>query len=341
MKVNSKHVDALLKLGRHLLDFNPEDSVYAPLQKQIHQAIINNGWFTQETIKQSFASWGKALTQVNLEQWLTPYSLPTASQPKTIALVLAGNIPMVGFHDIICVWLSGHKALVKCASKDLFLLPYMTAFLEQEAGEQKITFTDQKLENFDAVIATGSNNAARYFDHYFSSFPNIIRKNRNGIAVLDGTETEEELKGLGRDILQYFGLGCRNVAKIYLPKAYDLNLIFGGLFPHAEVINHAKYGNNYDYNKAVWLMSEFDFLENGFFMLKEDSGFSAPISCAHYSYYENIEDVRKEIQVHKEAIQCVVSKLKIEGTIPLGTAQQPNVWDYADGIDTLSFLENL
>ena len=149
------------------------------------------------------------------------------------------------------------------------------------------------------------------------------------------------LIGLGKDMLQYFGLGCRNVAKIYLPRGYDLNLIFGAIFSHAEIINHAKYGNNYDYNKAVWLMSEFDFLENGFFMLKEDTDFSAPISCAFYSYYDNMEDVKQELQTHKDSIQCVVSKLDIDGAIALGSAQQPSLWDYADGIDTLRFLEKI
>ena len=341
MKANSKRVNALIKLGVHLKNYNPDDEYYGLLKKQVHQAIINNGWFTAESIRETFSSWGNVLVQDTVEKWLTPYSFSEGSPSKTIALILAGNIPMVGFHDIICVWLSGHKAMVKCASKDLFLLPYMTSFLEHEAGEQKITFTAQKLEHFHAVIATGSNNAARYFDHYFSSYPNIIRKNRNGVAVLNGTESEEELIGLGKDMLKYFGLGCRNVAKIYLPRGYDLNLIFGAIFSHAEIINHAKYGNNYDYNKAVWLMSEFDFLENGFFMLKEDTDFSAPISCAFYSYYDNMEYVKQELQTHKDSIQCVVSKLDIDGAIALGSAQQPSLWDYADGIDTLRFLEKI
>lgn len=341
MKINSKRADALIKLGVHLLNFDFKGEVYIALQKQVQLAIFNNSWFTKKSIEETFLSWGTALSEDNITQWLKPYSFSESLKSKTIALILAGNIPMVGFHDLICVWLSGHNALVKCASKDLFLLPYMTSFLEVEAGYKKFIFTDKKLENFDAVIATGSNNAGRYFDHYFSSFPNIIRKNRNGIAVLDGTELEEELKGLGKDILQYFGLGCRNVTKLYLPKGYDLNLIFGGLFNLSEVINHAKYGNNYDYNKAVWLMSEFDFLENGFFMLKEDSSFSAPISCAYYSYYENIEKVNQEIKKQKDYIQCIISKLEIEGAIPLGYAQQPHLWNYADGVDTLHFLNNL
>ena len=341
MKANSKYLDALIKLGIHLSNFNPEKEHFASLQEKVKLAKMNNGWFTQESIEITFLNWGKALSKENINKWLAPYNFKTISSSKTVALILAGNIPLVGFHDLICVWLSGHQALVKCASKDLYLLPYMTAFLENEVNEKKFTYTDQKLENFDAVIATGSNNAARYFDHYFSEYPNIIRKNRNGVAVLDGTESEEELIGLGNDMLQYYGLGCRNVSKLYLPRGFDLNLIFGGLYPFADVINHAKYGNNYDYNKAVWLMSEFDFLENGFFMLKEDTGFSAPISCAYYSYYDTFLEVMDEIENQKEAIQCIISKLDIKNSIPPGEAQQPNLWDYADGIDTLEFLNNL
>ncbi len=261
--------------------------------------------------------------------------------PQKIALILAGNIPLVGFHDLVCVWLSGHNALIKCASKDEYLLPYLTEFLEKETGENCFSYTKEPFTSFDAVIATGSNNSGRYFEHYFSSYPHIIRKNRNGVAVLDGSESIDDLKGLGNDILQYFGLGCRNVSKLYLPQGYDLDLIFGGLFPHADIIQHAKYANNYDYNKAVFLMSEFDFLENGFITLKEAREFSAPIACVHYEYYQDIEKLKKELISKENQIQCLISTLSIRDAIPFGKAQEPALNNYADGVDTLFFLNQL
>ena len=341
MNKNSKRTNALIKLGLHLEGFDAQSPKYTALQECVSRAKINNGWFTQTHIETVFISWAKILKEIHLKKWLVAYHFKNITQPKTIALILAGNIPMVGFHDLICVWISGHDALIKCASKDEALLPYMAQFLEKEAGENAFTFTDQPFSNFDAVIATGSNNSARYFEHYFSNYPHIIRKNRNGIAVLDGKEKKEELEGLGKDILLYFGLGCRNVAKVYLPKDYDLNAIFGGLYPFAQVIEHAKYANNYDYNKAVFLMSEHTFLENGFFMIKEDPAFSAPIACLHYEYYQNEMELKAHLNENKESIQCIVSNLDIEGALCFGSAQQPALWDYADGVDTIAFLSGL
>ena len=338
MNLNSKRIEALVKLGNHLLDFNPNDKNYSVLQEQVKRASESNGWFTKRSIEETFTSWGTTLSIEYIITWLKPYLFSTQKKSKKIALILAGNIPMVGFHDIISVWVCEHKALVKCASKDLFLLPYMTDFLTSETGEDFITYETGKLIGFDAVIATGSNNAARYFDHYFSSYPHIIRKNRNGIAVIEGNETNDEMIALGKDMLQFFGLGCRNVAKIYLPEGYDLNKIFEGVYPFASVIKHAKYANNYDYNKAVFLMSTFDFLENGFFMLREEKSFSAPIACVHYEYYKNIKELSTLLSQQKDFIQCIVSHLDIENSIPFGETQNPALWDYADGVDTINFL---
>lgn len=341
MNAKSKRIQALQKLGDHLRDYDPKKKEYDSLTEVVQKAIIFNGWFTFESIQYCFSSWAKALTTSSIEKWLSSYFITEKKQPKTVALILAGNIPLVGFHDLICVWVSGHQGLVKCANKDSILLPYMTQFLEHDSGEKRFTYTQEVVTNFDAVIATGSNNAARYFDHYFSNYPHIIRKNRNGIAVLKGSESKKELEALGKDILQYFGLGCRNVSKLYLPKDYDLDLIFGGLFPYSFVIDHAKYANNYDYNKAVFLMSEFDFLENGFVMLKEDSHFSAPISCVHYEFYEDQKTLKKHLNENKNAIQCIVASDFTHDCIPFGEAQHPALWDYADQIDTLKFLEDL
>jgi hypothetical protein len=341
MNLNSKRIEALVKLGNHLLDFNPNDKNYSVLQEQVKSASQSNGWFTQQSIEETFKSWGTTLSREHITTWLKPYLFSNLKKSKKIALILAGNIPMVGFHDIISVWVCEYKALVKCASKDLFLLPYMTDFLTSETGENFITYETGKLTGFDAVIATGSNNAARYFDHYFSSYPHIIRKNRNGIAVIEGNETKDELIALGKDMLQFFGLGCRNVAKIYLPEGYDLNKIFGGVYPYASLMKHAKYANNYDYNKAVFLMSSFDFLENGFFMLKEEKSFSAPIACTHYEYYKNINELSTLLDQQKDLIQCIASHLDIKNSIPFGETQNPALWNYADGVDTINFLLNI
>ena len=341
MTSNLKRLKALVKLGDHLLQYNGEQSSYRSLSNLIEKANAANSWFTANSIQKAFSDWGNALSEKRILNWLEPYEIRPKNNPKNVAIILAGNIPLVGFHDLICLWLSGQNATVKLASKDTHLLPYMTAFLEQESGEKCFQYTSEPFTNFDAVIATGSNNSGRYFEHYFGAYPNIIRKNRNGVAVLNGKESDQELIGLGNDVMHYFGLGCRNVSKIYIPNGFDLDLIFGGLYPHAEVIQHAKYANNYDYNKAVFLMSEFDFLENGFIMLKNDASFSAPIACLHYEYYSDFEELNKELHAMSENIQCIVSNLPIKDAIPFGKAQQPELHEYADGIDTLTFLEDL
>ena len=341
MNAISNRVEALIKLGIHLKGFDPNDPNYSDLQSHLVRAKNLNSWFTHKNIEITFESWATALNEANIKKWLSDYELKKSNEPKNIALILAGNIPMVGFHDLLSVWVCGHKGLIKCASKDEVLLPYMTNFLEHHANEQAFGYEDKSLKGFDAVIATGSNNAARYFEHYFGTYPHIIRKNRNGIAVLNGSESKSDLEALGDDILQYFGLGCRNVSKVYIPENYDLNALFGGVYPYAKIIEHPKYANNYDYNKAVFLMSEHEFLENGFFMLKQDPTFSAPIACLHYEYYKKEKDIKSHLNVNKDAIQCIVSQMKLPGAIDFGTAQKPALWDYADGVDTIAFLNQL
>lgn len=282
---------------------------------------------------------GKALQTHEIEKWISSYEIKNDQSPKTIALITAGNIPLVSLHDLISIWISGNNAIIKCSTKDRNLIPFLVGI--DPFFQASTAFTDKKLENFDAVIATGSNNAARYFDHYFSKYPHIIRKNKNGVAVLNGKESLNELEGLGRDMLQYYGLGCRNVSKLYLPTNYDLNKIFGGLYPLAEVLEMKKYANNYDYNKAVYLMSEFDFLENGFFMLREEKTIPSPIATAHYEFYNDFSQLEKHLEEQKENIQCIVSNQSIKGTVAFGEAQNPGLRDYADGIDTLAFLNGL
>ena len=332
-------IQALENLGNYLSDISDKDSLYTPLFDAIERANLENGWFQREACMEAIQSWGTALQPKNISKWINQYQINENNSPKTIAVIMAGNIPLVGLHDLISIWISGNRALVKCATKDSVLIPFIVEI--NHLFQSLTSFTDGKLEGFDAVIATGSNNAARYFDYYFSKYPHIIRKNRNGVAVLDGSETQEDMKNLGRDILQYYGLGCRNVSKLYLSKGFDLDLVFEGLYPYANIIEMNKYSNNYDYNKAVYLISEFDFVENGFFMLRENQAISSPIASCNYEFYEGLELLKKHLLDQQENIQCIVSKADIEGAIPFGQAQNPNLWDYPDGVDTLEFLNRL
>ena len=302
----------------------------------------HNGWFTPEQVYFSVQSWAETLTESNLNQWVSNYNLSEV-KPKTIGLILAGNIPLVGFHDFLSVLISGHKTLVKTSSNDQHLIKFLANYLitvEPKLSDY-ITFTDGKLENFDAIIATGSNNTARYFEFYFKNKPNIIRKSRNSIAVLKGNETHEDLVNLGEDIFRYFGLGCRNVSKLFVPKGYSFEPFFKAIYEYKDVIYYEKYSNNYDYNKAVFLMSNFKLLDNEFLTLKEDTSHASPISSVFYEYYEDIADLQKRLTSETEKIQCIVSNNIIENSIAFGQTQQPKLWDYADNVDTLAFLASL
>lgn len=302
----------------------------------------HNGWFTPEQVYFSIQSWAEALTEENINQWLKPYNF-SETKTKTVGLILAGNIPLVGFHDFLSVLISGHKVMVKTSSNDQKLVPFLANYLIalEPKLEQYITFSDGKLENFDAVIATGSNNTARYFEYYFKNKPSIIRKNRNSVAIISGTESAEELADLGEDIFRYFGLGCRNVSKIFVPKNYTFDLFFNAIFKYQDIIHYEKYANNYDYNKAVFLMSNFKLLDNGFVTIKEDASYSSPISSVFYEFYEDLDELQTQLKNDADQIQCIVSKEKILNSIPFGSTQKPNLWDYADNVDTLAFLEKI
>ena len=274
-----------------------------------------------------------------MNQWLSAYDFQIA-ESKNIALILAGNIPLVGFHDFLSVLITGHKVLIKTSSNDQHLLPFLAKYIiaiEPELANS-IHFVDGKLENFDAVIATGSNNTARYFEYYFKDKPSIIRKSRNSVAVLTGKETKEQLTALGEDIFRYFGLGCRNVSKLFVPKDYSFVAFFEAIFEYQDVVHYEKYANNYDYNKAVFLMSNFKLLDNGFLTLKEDKSHASPISSVFYEYYTTSNDLQIRLQSESEQIQCVVSDSVIENSIDFGQTQKPALWDYADNVDTISFL---
>jgi len=333
-----KRINALATLG----DFMKVLSSNKSTPNIFEIAQQHNGWFTQSNIQFAFSTWGEILTRPNLEKWVQPYSI-MENGPKNVAIVMAGNIPLVGFHDFISVLITGHHAQIKLSSNDNILLPFIVNELLsiESEFESYISFSNERLEHFDAVIATGSNNTSLYFEHYFGKYPNIIRKNRNSAAILSGDETTEDLEKLADDIFMYFGLGCRNVSKLYLPDGYDFSNFFKAMYRWRDIINNQKYINNYDYNKAVYLMSNIDLLDNEFMLLKEDKGFASPISVVFYEYYKNRIDLEQLLNQNQEATQCIVSNDNNFETISFGTTQMPKLWDYADGVDTLDFLTNL
>ena len=255
---------------------------------------------------------------------------------------MAGNIPLVGFHDFLSVLMSGNHIIAKLSSSDKYFLPLIAKYLEylDPYFKKAISFSE-RLESFDAVIATGSGNTSRYFDYYFKDKPSVIRKNRNAVAVLSGKETPEQLEAMADDIFKYFGLGCRSISKIFLPKGYDLDLLFKAIYKYNYLLDYDKYRNNYDYNKAVYLMSLFDIRENGFFMLKEDKSYSSPIASLFYEYYDDIEVLEQQLTDDKDKIQCITSEMNIVGAIGLGDTQKPSLSESADGVDTLDFLLSL
>jgi hypothetical protein len=345
--------NAFVKLGKFLGQFKEgncikneavfgNDLFFEKFIDLIQLSQSHNGWYTPEQVYFSIQSWSEALTDDNLNKWLSNYNFSKV-QPKKVALILAGNIPLVGFHDFLSVLITGHDVLVKTSSNDQHLLPFLANYLIALEPEfkNKIRFVEGKLEGFDAVIATGSNNTARYFEYYFKEKPSIIRKNRNSIAVLNGKETKEELAALGEDIFRYFGLGCRNVSKLFVPKGYIFDSFFEAIFEYQDVIHYEKYANNYDYNKAVFLMSNFKLLDNGFLTIKEDSSYGSPITSVFYEYYESLDDLQKRLENENDQIQCIVSKNIVKNSIEFGTTQKPSLWDYADNIDTISFLSTI
>lgn len=348
-----ERIRAFVKLGDFLSQFSingitqkenipHNDLFFDGFKHQIKLAKEHNGWFTEENILFALNNWAEALTDSNLKQFVENYEFKSLTSKK-VAIIMAGNIPLVGFHDFFCVLLSGHEVVVKQSTNDKHLLPFLSKYLEYIAPDfkGKITFTEGKLDHFEAVIATGSNNTSRYFEYYFKDKPSIIRKNRNSVAVLTGTETEEQLSKLSHDIFRFYGLGCRNVSKLFVPKNYDFENFFKAMYVWHPIINEAKYANNYDYNKAVYLMSEFDMLENGFLMIKEDTSYASPIATVFYEYYESLDILKNQLKNDSDYIQCVVSNKLSKKHIDFGDTQNPNLWDFADGVDTLDFLLKL
>lgn len=306
----------------------------------IRKAELENAWFTFSSIEHTFQAWKKALKKEKVEKWLQSYQLKESSGEK-VGLILAGNIPLVGLHDILSVLISGGIAHVKCSSKDKSLMIWVLEVLADLSEEWKERIIlKERLNEIDTLIATGSDNSARHFEYYFKDRRRLIRKNRTSVAVIGGNETEKEMEALADDVFRYFGLGCRNVTKVFVPKDYDLDLLFKAFFKYKELINHHKYANNYDYNKAVYLLNQVDLLENGFLLLKEGQDLHSPIAVLFYEYYNDLPEAIEKIEENKDQIQCKVGNISANGFTPFGEAQEPELWDYADGVDTLKFLLN-
>lgn len=334
--MNFQHaIHILSQLGTFFKEESTKDN---PVFTRAYQ---QNPWFTIEYAKKAIAAWGDQLSTDHLNKWLSVYQDMPQPEPKNVVVIMAGNIPLVGLHDLLSVLVCGHKAIVKLSSDDTVLMKWVIESLINIAPEwaDKIEVTDERLpKNFDAVIATGSNNTNRYFEYYFKTKPSLLRKARTSVAVLTGNETPEDLHKLGEDIFTYFGLGCRNVSKIYVPEGYDIAHFYEGIADFYEHINHNKYANNYTYHKAILLMNLTKHFDNNFLLLKEDNNIASPLGVMFYEQYTNLDELSKTLENNKDQIQCVVSKIAINNSVPLGKAQQPELTDYADGVDTVKFL---
>jgi hypothetical protein len=335
----NNRINSFLKLGLYLT--NPQNSL--KLEEMAVRANRKNNWFTIENTLNSLQAIGeKFLDEEKLSHWTNQYREPASS--KKIGVIMAGNIPAVGFHDALCVLISGHTLMAKLSTDDAVLVPELLDLLIEiePAFKEYIQFVE-RLNQADAYIGTGSNNTARYFHYYFAKKPNIIRKNRNSVAILTGSESTQDLFDLGKDILQYFGLGCRNVSHLFVPEGYDFTKFYEAIQPiDATYLNHYKYFNNYEYNKSVLLINRTLHYDNGYLMMTEHDALVSPISVIYYQTYQQLDAVKEQLQNEAEKIQCVVGKdIAVDNLIPFGKSQQPELTDYADGVDTMKFLESL
>lgn len=334
----SKRIEAFIKLGRNIqnLDEEAKEELYWRSQN-------GNNWFTQESVSSSLEGIVFMLQEDKLKKWLSEYEIKEEVEPKSVGILMAGNIPLVGFHDLMTVLISGNKACVKLSSSDTVLMNWVINQLIQIEPEfESFISVEEMLKGKDAYIATGSDNSARYFNYYFGKYPSIIRQNRTSIAILSGEESQEDLKSLGKDIFKYFGLGCRNVSKIFVKSKDQLGDLLDALEGYASIANHHKYHNNYEYNKSIYLVNNEPHLDNGFLILKESIELVSPISVLYYEIYDSKNDLLNKLESIKEKIQCVVADSTYwGGGVSFGCAQQPEPWDYADEVDTMEFLIGL
>ncbi len=352
--MESKYIaDAFIALGDTLTAYlngeSPEGSF--DFRERIDEGILKacaaNPWFTPKSVKRSFYAWAHSLNCQKIKSWTQRYSgLETKfhKNPSTVAVIMAGNIPLVGLHDFLSVLISGNRILAKMSDNDSELLPLISEILIEAEPElaRYIEFAEGHLKDFDAVIATGSDNTYRYFEYYFGRYPNIIRKNRNSIAVLDGNESFCNLDDLCKDIFEYFGMGCRSVSKLYVPAGYEFGNIITLIDTWDEMCNHNGYRNNYDYQKSVMIMNDINFIEHRNLLVTKNFSLRSPLAVIHYEEYHSLDQVREVISEKDNEIQCVASNIRLsENSVPFGRTQEPELWDYADCIDTIDFLLRL
>ena len=328
-----ERIELMARLGQYMLS-GDED-----WQAIKERAFRENQWFIPEFIDQSVQNIARCFLNPSfLQEWATRYVIPDIQEaPKSVGLVMAGNIPLVGFHDFLCVFISGHNVVVKTSSKDELLIKHLvTKLYEWEVTIQNQVSFAERLAGCEAYIATGSNNSGRYFDYYFGKYPHIIRRNRTSVAVLDGTETPQELNALSDDIQLYFGLGCRNITKLYVPREYDFLPLLNALRKYAHFLDFHKYKHNFDYHLALLIMGNRYYMNNETLILTENDSPFSPVSQVHYAFYDDRQAVADALRSNPD-IQCMVG----HGHIPFGMAQSPSLTDYADGVDTMDFLMKL
>jgi hypothetical protein len=333
----SERIAAFVALGQRLASLSPDE-----LTALAARARNQNAWFDALNVTAAFAGLAHMLAEEPLRRWAGRYPAePTAV--RKIGVVMAGNIPMVGFHDMLCVLISGHILLAKLSADDTVLMLWLMEELTRiEPRFAEFIQVLPRLNAADAFIATGSDNTARYFDYYFGKKPHIIRRNRTSVAVLTGLETGEELAKLGPDIFQYYGLGCRNVSKLFVPKDYSFVPLLDALQPFEGVLHHHKYNNNYDYNKSILLVNRVPHFDTGFFLIRPSEALVSPISMVFSAEYTSEIDLVDQLTDIAAQTQCVVSAgARFAGSHPFGQAQSPPVDEYADRVDTMEFLAQL
>ena len=345
MNLNNR-ITLFVKLGRFFSDYinnNLESLEKNKFDKAINESILHNSFFSKKNILKSLLSWSNVLTKKSIDDFLSNYLIKNKKREKKIAIIMAGNIPLVGFHDFFCVIISGNFAVIKLSSKDSHLFKFILSFLVKENPDfdTKFDVVESKLQIFDAVIATGNNISANQFELYFKKYPKIIRKNRHSIAILNGNETKKEIELLANDIFYYYGLGCRNVSKIFIPNNYNLDILFKSFVLWNEVINKNSYSNNYNYYRAIYLLNKEVFFDNGFVLLKESEKIGSPVGTIYFEYYKSENQIKEMIKKNNQKIQCIVSNNNYPKTIKFGETQMPNLNDFADDIDTFNFLLKL
>jgi len=344
MNLNER-IESFKKLGRILKQYPNSNDIEADyiFKDAARKTEIENPWFTQEQICKSLNSIGESLQEQKIDTWLKPYlkRFESPMNPQTVGLVMAGNIPAVGFHDFLCVLISGNAILGKLSSLDGQLIPAISSFLIEtdERWKDSISWTTERLTSFDSLIATGTNNSARYFEYYFRNRPHIIRKNRTGIAILTGNETIEELNGIADDIMSYFGLGCRNVSKIFVPGNYDFKRLLEAIKAYSHYSEHNKYRNNYEFRKSCLLLNKISFIDSGLLLLTQSTSIASPVAVVNFEFYSRINDIQELVIKEMESIQCIVCNFDfpLPHILP-GKTQRPELWEYSDAVDTMDFL---